>query len=294
MNDKLYIKKFIRDDGRRLEFDANEIYLAQENTLLVRPDPNTTAVEYTEADGGEMVGQHNSIYEQPISGLIIPKATPYWDLVSRLSGFFQINHRYKIIYKKIDGGMFAVDRAWISAGLQIVPVPYENYSSWEITLAIGHTDWVEYSETPSGEEEYSNIVTLPLIGMNEGGEVWDSVGLVTTKVGEVWEVGKGGVQAVNINSTKVVYPVWTVKGPCVNPKLQNNTTDSNAEFNGTVATGQTLVVNFTDGTAYLDSALVTRFVTGTVSFVPGENMVGFNSDGGATETSTISWNNVIS
>lgn len=294
MNDKIYVKKFIRDDGKQLEFDANEIYLAQENVLLVRPDPNTTAVEYTEADGGEMIRQHNSIYEQSINGLIIPKNTTYWDLVSRLSGFFQVNHYYKIIYKKISGEMFAVDRAWISAGLQIVPVPYENYSSWTITMAVGHTDWQEYSETPGGEEEYTNTVTLPLIGAAAGGEVWDNIGLVADNVGEVWENGAGGVQEVNIDSTKVIYPVWTVKGPCVNPKLQNNTTDTYAEFDGTVAPGQTLVVDFAEGTAHLDSALVTRLVFGVVSFSPGENMVGFNSDGGATETSTISWNNIIS
>ena len=80
----------------------------------------------------------------------------------------------------------------------------------------------------------------------------------------------------------------------MNPKLQNNTTDTNAEYDGTVAEGQTLTVDFTAGTAYLDSALVSRSVYGVVSFRPGENIVGFNSDGGATDSSTISWNNIIS
>ena len=284
MDNKLYIKKIIRDDGVYLDFDAKEIYLAQENTLLVRPDPNTTAIEYTEADGGEMIRQHNSIYEQPINGLIIPKNTPYWDLRSRLSAFFQINHYYKIIYKKIDGGMFAVDKAWISAGLQIVPVPYENYSTWNITLSIGHADWTEYSETPGGEEIYTNVITLPLISAAAGGEMWNNVGLVADGVGEEWEGGSGGVQPVIINSTKNIYPVWTVKGPCVNPKLQNNTTDTYAEFNGTVAEGQTLTVNFAEGVAYLNTALVTRLVSGLVSLRPGENMVGFSSDGGTAKT----------
>lgn len=294
MNDKFYIKKIIRDDGVHFDFDANEIYLAQENTLLVRPDPNTTAVTYTEADGGEMINQYNGIYEQSISGLIIPKNTPYWDLVSKLSSFFQIRHHYKIVYKEISGKMFSEDRAWISAGLQVVPVPYENYSQWTVTMSIGHTDWQEYSETPGGDEEYTNVVTLPLVGAAAGGEIWDSVGLVADEVGEEWENGGGGVQEVYIDSTKVIYPVWTVKGPCINPKLQNNTTDTYAEFDGTVAPGQTLIVDFAEGTAHLDSALVTRFVSGVVSFKPGENIVGFNSDGGSTETSTISWNNILS
>lgn len=120
------------------------------------------------------------------------------------------------------------------------------------------------------------------------------MGLVSDNVGEEWAIGRGGVQAVNIASTKVIYPVWIVNGPCVNPKLQNNTTDTNAEYDGTVAEGQTLTVDFTAGTAYLDSALVSRSVYGVVSFRPGENIAGFNSDGGATDSSTISWNNIIS
>ena len=293
MDNKLYVKKFIRDDGQALSFDGEELYLAADNTLLVRPDPNTTAVNYTEADGGEMIRQQNTIYEQPINGLIVPKITDYWTLTATLSLFFQINHTYKIIYVKKDGSMFAATGAWISAGLQIVPVPHEEYSSWSITMSIGDMYWTEYAEDDQGKEIYSNTVTLPLISASAGGEIWDSVGLVADSVGEEWEAGAGGVQTVNIASTRKIYPVWVVEGPCINPTLQNNTTDTVATFDGTVASGQTLTVDFTAGTAYLDSALVTRYVYGSVSFAPGENLAGFNSDGGATSTSTISWNNII-
>lgn len=293
MDNKLYIKKFIRDDGETLSFDAEEIYLAKDNTLLVRADPATTAVEYTEADGGEMIRQRNATYMQPINGLIIPKTSTYWALVTQLSLFFKVNHTYKIIYVKKDGSMFAVSGAWISAGLQIVPVPYEEYSEWNIQFTIGNNGWKEYAEDSQGKEIYSHVVTLPLLSIASGGEIWDSVGLVADNVGEEWELGNGGVQTVNIASTQPIYPVWVVEGPCVNPKLQNSTTDSYAEFDGTVAAGQTLTVDFEAGTAYLDSALVTRYVTGIVSFRPGANIAGFNSDGGATQDCTISWNNII-
>lgn len=293
MDNKLYIKKIIRDDNEIFTFDRNEIYLAKNNTLLVRPDPDTTAVEFTEADGGEMVRQRNSTYTQPINGLIIPKTSDYWALVSEVSLFFQINHTYKIVYVKKDGSYFATAGAWISQGLQIIPVPFETYSEWSVEFTLGDVSWTEYAEDSSGHEIYSNTVTLPLISASTGGEFWDSVGLVADNVGEVWEAGNGGVQTVNIASTRKLYPVWVVNGPCVNPKLQNNTTDTNAEFDGTVAEGQTLTVDFAAGTAYLNSALVTRYVFGSVSFVPGDNLVGFNSDGGTTDSSTISWNNII-
>lgn len=684
MEGKLYIKKFIRDDGETLSFDGEEIYLAENNTLLVRANPATTAVEYTESDGGEMIRQRNATYVQTIKGLIVPKTSTYWDLETQLSLFFKINHTYKIIYVKKDGSMFAISDAWISMGLQIVPVPHETYSEWSIDFTIGNNGWREYMEDESGKEIYANNVVLPLISAASGGEVWESVegeeisgegssivlddtkngatisdlkikgdtfqqtysgknlwggyttyartssdvnfstnsdgtitangtasagafsatgqvayqngayitlsagtyylstkesvpsgvtvqivettnsatikdglgsftlsettnivvrlkvasgtsflttttvypmielgaaptayepyvggtpapnpdypqpisvatgsqtvtlsdgvnsqsyivdlgsvelakigtfqdyiyksggdwyvhkeikeilcdgsenwtgensnaiftyaitdsvqpetnvispilsnyytantysdcynsrvdygvslkkssqaiavrnkdftgsssckawfasnnttfyyaletptdtkitdntligelealagatgyngqtvitaspsgtnqpailavtmqnptisGEVWDNVGTEWEMGNGGVQTVNIASTQAIYPVWVVEGPCINPKLQNNTTDTIAEFDGTVATGQTLTVDFEAGTAYLDSALVTRYVAGIVSFAPGENMAGFNSDGGATQESTISWNNII-
>lgn len=175
MNGKLYIKKFIRDDGETLSFDAEEIYLSKNNTLLVRSDPATTAVEFTEEDGGEMIRQRGATYSQPVSGLIVPKSTEYWALCVRLSRFFILNHTYKIVYIKRDGSMFSMNRAWINAGLQIVPVPYENYSTWTIEFRIGDSFWTEYAEDSQGKEIYSNTVELPLLTAGTGGEVWNDV-----------------------------------------------------------------------------------------------------------------------
>lgn len=664
MNGKLYIKKFIRDDGGTLSFDAEEIYLSENNTLLVRSDPATTAVEFTEEDGGEMIRQRGATYSQPVSGLIVPKSTEYWALCVRLSRFFILNHTYKIVYIKRDGSMFSMNRAWINAGLQIVPVPYENYSTWTIEFRIGDNFWTEYAEDSQGKEIYSNSVELPLLTAGTGGEVWSDatqqtlsglgnyfaidgtsisasinelelrgdtyqqtapnpdypqdvqvvtgeqtvaitgknildslhgyvngyinasggvsgggganalfdyiavspssnytlsqrganvtnagiayfdanktfisreqtydlssktystpegcsyvriwvykgegisqaiieqaklqfekgsatdyepyqsqsytislgsielckigdyqdyiyksgddwythkdigkvdivssgiaafnthsgshitvnysdanverlsapavtnasnrfIGCTSTQtwggtvlngvsqgtnsnylqfslsssvattqaevrtyfanhpttvyytlatatdtkitdatlvvqlnalaeaqaysgktvyhtnssmvpailsvellqsvgggeiwdnVGAVWEEGVGGVQTINVETTQTTYPVWTVTGPCSNPTLQNDTTDTIASFDGMIASGQTLTVNFADNTAYLDSAPVAKYVSGYVSLAPGENVIGFNSDGGSTQTSTISWDNII-
>lgn len=293
MNDLFYIKKFIRDDGVSLELDQNELYLDENNTLLVRPDPDTTAVNYTEANGAEMIRQQIHTFSQEIVGLIIPKTTPYWDLVTRLTTFFTINHTYKIIYARKSGKLFAVDGAWISESLQVPPQPQENYSRWSISFEVGREYWREYAEGSSGQEIYANSVELPLLAGASGGEEWDDVGLVADNVGEVWELGEGGIQEININSSTTIYPVWTVKGECVNPSIQNNTTDEVAYYNGTVAAGQTLTVDFETGVARLDGALVTRNIYGLVSFKPGINAVGFNSDGGSSESSTISWNNTI-
>lgn len=119
------------------------------------------------------------------------------------------------------------------------------------------------------------------------------MGLISDKVGEMWEKGAGGLKNINVESARIVYPVWTVKGPCTNPKLQNDTTDSEATYQGTVAEGQTLTVDFAAETAHLDTALVTRYLVGSVTLAPGNNVVGFSSDGGDQKQSTLSWNNII-
>lgn len=294
MDDKLYILKFIRSDGETLAFDGEELYLAEKNTLLTRPNPKTTAAQYTEADGGEMIHQQNPTFTQKINGLIIPKTTDYWTLVMRLNAFWKINYTYKIIYKKKDGDLFAISKCWIDDGLQIKPHADEGYSEWDIALTIGNKDWREYAEDSSGNEIYANSVTLPLLSATTGGEEWDEVGLVLDNVGEVWTDAEGGVQNVYINSTSTIYPLWVVEGECVNPTLQNNTTDTVATYDGTVASGQTLTVDFEAGTAYLNTALVTRNLSGQVSCEGGNNVMGFNSDGGDTDTATIKWNGVLS
>lgn len=293
MDGKLYIKKFIRDDGEILSFDGEEIYLAEQNTLLVLPDPNTTAVNYTEADGGEMIHQQNTTYDQTINGLIVPRTTDYWTLRGRLSFFFRINHTYKIVYVKKDGSMFITNGAWIGTGLQIIPVPGEEYSSWTITLTIGDVTWTEYSEDSEGREIYSNNVTIPLLSLNPGGEIWDQVGEVWDSVGGAWEEGSGGLRVINVATTRAIYPIWEVTGPCTNPTLQNDTTDSFAEFDGSIGEGQTLVVDFTEGTAYIGTARVNRYLYGSVRLGPGDNIVGFSSEGGDTEECIISWNNIV-
>lgn len=293
MNDKFYIKKIIRDDGVWLDFDDREILLDVDNTLVVRPNPDTSAVDYTEVNGGEMIAQRLTTFDQTINGLILPRETSYWQLVRSLTSFFQINHTYKIIYIEKDGTMFSVDNAWISEGLQIPPIASEQYAHWNITFTIGTDVLREYAENPSGEEVYANSVIVPLATNAIGGEKWDDIGLVADNVGEVWLGGDGGIQSIMINSAKTIYPVWEVSGPCAKPTLQNDTTDTAATYNGNLAVGQKLTVNFETGEAWVDGSLVSRLVSGVVTCEPGENLIGFNTEGGLTTESVIKWNNVI-
>lgn len=293
MDGKFYVRTILRDDGERLDFDAHELYLSADNVLLNRPEVSSTDVDYTDADGGEMISQRLSVHQQDFNGIVYPRTTPYFTLYTTLTGFFQINHLYKIVYKQSDGSLFAQQDAWISQNLQIPIQPLENYSNFSVSFKFRTSSLFSYREDSSGNEILSNTVTLPLLSASSGGESWDTVGQVWDTVGEVWLAGNGGVQTVFIDSISRIYPLWTVVGPCINPSLQNNTTDMVATYTGTVAAGQTLVVDFVAGVAKLDGAIVTRNVSGQVGCDPGDNVMGFNSTGGSTSSSTIWWNNII-
>lgn len=293
MLDKFYVLKIIRDDGEVFIFDHNEILLSSDNSFINRPDITSTDVEYTDVDGGEMLAQRLQAHEQPLSGIIIPKNSTYWTLYHKLSSFFMINHYYKIIYLRKNGTMFAQKDAWIVSNLQIPINPKEDYSNFSLTFKFKASSLYGYAEDSSGDEIPENTVWLPLLNSASGGQVWNEIGQVWNSIGQVWQAGDGGVQTVSIDSVSKIYPVWTVEGECVDPKLQNNTTDTTASYTGTVAEGQTLIVDFETGEAKLDGAIVSRNIIGQVSCNSGDNIMGFNSEGGHIKKSSISWNNII-
>lgn len=293
MSELFYIKKLIRDDKAVLEFDRNEIYLDEDNTMIMRPEIETTAVQFTEADGGEMVAQRLALTEQPINGLIVPKDSTFWQLHNQLTAFFITNHSYAIIYETKDGTLLKAADAWISDNLQAPVEPKEDYSRWSITLSLGQAVLTEYSEDEQGEEIYTNSVDIGLVTAAIGGSEWDAVGQKWDAVGQVWEKSQGGIVTITVDSATNVYPVWEIEAVAVNPSIRNLDTDTQATYTGTIATGQKLVVDFASGTATLDGTIVTRNLSGELMLKPGANDIAFEIDSGTVTKSTIKWNNVV-
>jgi|GEM_PF-1517750 len=300
MENYFYIKKLVRDDGATLEFDAEEVFLAEDNAnLLMRPDVETTAIDYTEADGGEMIAQKLPSFEQEINGLIFAKNTDYWTLRSRLTAFFQIKHTFFIVYTKasreagVTGELFRSGDAWISTNLQVPPTPTEEYSNWSVGLTIGSPALQQYAENAAGQEIPANSVPIGLISGATGGSQWDAKGQVWDSVGQVWTTGEGGLKNISVDSELDVYPTWVISGTAVNPSIRNNTTRTEATYNGTVAAGQTLVVDFREGTAKLDGVVVSKNLSGELKLARGSNAVGFETEGGDATTSTLTWNNYL-
>lgn len=299
MSKYVYIKKLIRDDGATLTLDQEEIYLADDNTLLVRPDPDTAYEDYTEADGGEFITQKLPSFPQEINGVIVPKTTPFWTLRTRLVSFFQHNHTYSIVYEKrsgetfVNGDFFKSGGAWIEENLQVPPEPKENFARWSVTLRLGSAGYQEYSEDSSGKEIFTNNVDIFLSSLATGGRQWDQVGAEWDGIGSVWTPGEGGLRTISVNSASRVYPTWTVAGGITNPSLRDNTDQVTATYLGTIYPGQTLIVDFSSGTATLDGADVSSRLSGEFYLVPGENVIGFESEDGNQTKSTLSWNNFL-
>lgn len=290
MSKYFYIKKIIRDDKEQFEFDQFEVYLDEENSLLARPEIATTSIDYTEADGGEMISQRLASGEQTINGIIIPKTNTYWTLRKRLTDFFQTKHNYYIIYeKKQDGTLFKTGSAWISTNLQVPPEPRENYSKFTVTLTIGSPLYQSYAENDSGDEVYTNNVDVGITSASTGGAEWVADGAKWSNIGLVWQGGNGGPQNINLQSTVSVYPVWVVEGSATNPVIRNDTNGTSAQYTGTIASDQTLTVDFSTGTAMLNDINVTLNLSGGLRLDPGTNALEFELGSGDAASSTLKW-----
>ena len=118
--------------------------------------------------------------------------------------------------------------------------------------------------------------------------------VVVTGGGLVWEEGgEGGPTTVINNSITNVPLTWTVFGPAINPTLENTTTGEALEYVGTVADGQTLVIDMGEQTAMLDGTNVISDITGDyVSLAPGTNILTFSAIGD-TGPSKIGWSEIV-
>ncbi len=106
------------------------------------------------------------------------------------------------------------------------------------------------------------------------------------------------ITAVN-NGIYACPPYFTITGPCVNPRVQNQTTGVTLQFNTTLNAGDTLTVDSFSGSAVLNgtasrlSTLAPGSYISTFLIQPGSNTVAFySSDGTVTGAQlTLYWAN---
>lgn len=142
-----------------------------------------------------------------------------------------------------------------------------------------------------------NNVLVSASGTNLPGELTLTyyTTLDTSGSGYIWEEGgSGGPTMVEIGSITNVYPIWTVKGPAVNPELSVLTTNTTLKYEGSVGANQTLVIDMMNKTAKLNGTSVIGNVAGDwVNFTPGINRVVYITDNADTPPSLIEWQEVV-
>lgn len=112
--------------------------------------------------------------------------------------------------------------------------------------------------------------------------------------GAVWEASGGhSTNTITVGGLFAVQPVWKIVGPAETPVLENITDGTSLSYIGNIPEGQTLTIDSSNQTAYLDGANVKNNVRGTwQQFQPGDITVRY-SGANVTKASTIEWNEVV-
>lgn len=186
---------------------------------------------------------------------------------------------------------------WLTSNPMIVYYPLATPTDTQITDA----DLIAQLETLDSATTCDDITwfksssdDLPVI-MNVDLQAWVGGGVSWDANGAEWEDGGGGqIVNVTIDSIDSVYPVWIVEGEAINPALTNLTTGMSIAYNGTVASGQTLVIDLLNKTAKLSGTSVIQDVSGQwVEFTPGVNRVSYSTSNPDAPDSSIEWQEVV-
>jgi hypothetical protein len=109
----------------------------------------------------------------------------------------------------------------------------------------------------------------------------------------------GGIIFATNSGSYTCQPVITITGPCLNPRIEQQTTGQTLQFNTQLATGDTLVIDCYAGSAVKNGAVSMLGTLAPGSYVtsigvpPGANQFGFfSSDAVATAAQmTLAWAN---
>lgn len=112
--------------------------------------------------------------------------------------------------------------------------------------------------------------------------------------GAVWDAETGhATTTMTVGGLFPVSPVWIVAGPAESPLIENLTDNTSLGYLGTIAAGQSLVVDCGAQTATLAGANVKNNIRGTwQKFDPGQVTIRY-SGANVTGPSTIQWNEVV-
>lgn len=288
---------FIRDDGQRIVLGDGAFEFNESQQHFIANELVNDVVEIQGNDGVLLAGQVRRAATQNFDGYIAgftndPAATETYR--HQFLGFFAKNHLFTVIYVMPDGTAVKRQRGFLVDAPEVKEI-YQSSPEYHVALSFEDVNYYSYDENVNGEEIYTGVVEVRKSTGGRGGLIWDTRGVVWDSIGATWEgVDGGGPVTVTIDAAGDSYPIWTVKGISIDPTLENVNTKTKLKYTGTVAEGQTLVVDMYKQQALLNGLDVTGNLSGQfVLLQPGDNRLIFAEEGGNTKTSTLEWNTVV-
>lgn len=289
---------FIRDDGERFLLGAGAYQFNKKQLHFKANSFENDLVEVQGNDGIMLAGQVRRGSAQSFDGYIgdasLNKAT-IESYRKQFFMFFRKNYYYKVVYILPDGTAIQRQRGFIVDAPEVKEF-WQIYPEYHIALNFEDVNYYEYDEDSEGHEIYGKSATVSLSsGARDGGVIWDEDGAVWDSYGLTWQETTGsGFTTIAVDSIDMVYPIWKVTGPAVNPELSDLTTNTTLNYSGNVMSGQTLVIDMNNKTAFLNGNSVIGNVSGDwVYLTPGNNKISYTTDNNDAVSSELEWQEVV-
>ena len=292
--------RFIRDDGERLEIGGpSGLVNGGTDDWFPAKTLRTSSFNYADADGGQMVKQHYDPWPVTFSGYIRKRnVAQVAEARNEFLKFFTTNHYFTAVFTDCNGTPMAGMSGWISSSPQVtLRGKLDAHPTFSVQLTFGDPYLYEYAEDDEGNPVYANSIQVPKYSdtNDAAGYMYVGGGYIYYAGGYAYIGAQSAIPVINVNSVQSVAPVWTVTGQATNPSITNLTTNTEMRYTGTIAAGQTLVVDCLNQTAMIGTADVSRYLSGDwLTLVPGNNQLQYETTSDDdTQSSTLSWNGVV-
>lgn len=289
---------FIRDDDERFLLGSRAYEFNEKQVHFKANSFSNDIVEVQGNDGVFLAGQVRRANNQSFDGYIGDSTVTKSDIEEYRRDFlkfFRKNHYYKVVYIFTDGTAIQRRQGFIAEAPEVQEI-YQLFPEYHVALNFEDVNYYTYAENSEGEEIYGKSATINLsTGAQEGGLIWDSVGVSWDSIGAEWQEGSGaGPTTVSVDSIDNVYPIWELTGPAVNPQLSILTTGTTLTYIGSVTSTQTLRIDMFNKTATLNGVSVIGNISGDwVNFAPGNNRVTYTTNNADANPSTIYWQEIV-
>lgn len=292
---------FIRDDGERFLLGTAPYDFKDSQQHFTADSMINDVVEIQGNDGALLAGQVRRSSTQNFDGFIGEFGNSKTTIEAyrrQFLSFFAKNHFYTVVYIFSDHTASKRQRGYIVDSPEVRELR-QMTPEYHIAFNFEDVNYYAYAENNDGDEIYSGAVEVQETGEADGGLIWEPLGnktgIVWDSVGATWESGNGGgATTINLDSTADTYPVITIVGETVNPVIENLDTGTSISYNGTIATGQTLVIDNNAQTATLNGVSIIEDIDGDwFRLAPGQNRITYATDSSTTGTAKLEWNEVV-